>query len=172
MASQFSDPAWWPKPPPQPPKPISMTKIVFGTLLPVAALIVGGILVFNQHTSSASSTRSIAAFDDCLKAHGYEPGRTDSSQTSAAVRACRNKLPPGTQLPRSGGNSRGGNAQAFNDCIRSSTAGLGRGGFSALDRQKFEEAIEVCRALVQGSGSGSAPPPTTTTTSTSSAPSI
>ena len=172
MASQFSDPAWWPKPPPQPPKAISMTKVVFGTLLPLAALIAGGILVFSQHTSSASSNRSIAAFDACLKAHGYVAGRSDSNATEAAVRSCRNKLPPGTRLPGGGNGSRGGNAQAFNDCIRSSTAGLGHGAFSPADRQKFEEAIEVCRALVQGSGGGGAQPPSTTTTSTTASPSI
>jgi hypothetical protein len=164
MASEFSDPAWWPKPPPQPPKPISVRKIVVGTILPIIALIVGAVIVFTQHSSSShsSSTQSIAAWNACLKAHGFTPGQTatDTNTARSAERACQGNLPPGTQVATfAAGNSP---EEQFNDCMRSATAGIPRGRFSSAARDAIRNAYEVCQTLVQGGGSSQLEPTTTT----------
>ena len=38
--NDFSDPAWWPTPPPKPPRKISTTAIVFGTFVPIAVIVI------------------------------------------------------------------------------------------------------------------------------------
>ena len=172
MGTQFSDPAWWPKPPPKPPQRISPAKIVFGTLLPVAAVVTVAVFVIRQqsHSSSrATAPPSIAAFEACLKAHGVTGGERGASVGRAAG-ACRSELPSGTQPQafepaRSEAQSRV--QQAFEQCVRNAVAAVPGGGGGSFggrgpNRQAFDEAVAVCRATAQHETT--APAETTTTT--------
>ena len=155
MASQFSDPAWWPKPPPKPPQRISPAKIVFGTLLPIAAVAAVVVLIVeqqSQHSPRSSAPPSIQAFEACLRAHGVTSGEQGSAVSQAAG-ACKSELPSGTQpqaFERPQTAKEAAVQQAFNQCVRTAVAGLprGSGGFGARgpSRQAFESAIAVCRA--------------------------
>ncbi len=179
MASQFSDPAWWPKPPPKPPKPISAAKIVFGTLVPGAALIAGAFFVLTQHSSKSpgASTQSIAAFDACLRTRGYSPADAGSTAARQAVQACAARLPPGTHVGSFGAQST--EQEQFNDCVRNATADLPGGGGSGVGRfgrggsgarQAFENAVEVCQTLIRGGSSTTLEPTTPTATSPTAPP--
>lgn len=176
MAAEFSDPAWWPKPPPKPPKPISMTKVVFGTLVPIVAVAALAVWIFTQHgAKSTAQGKSIAAFEACLRAHGATPGRAGGTATQQAVQACAGSLPTGTQLSAFGlgfgrpRNRQQGTAQAFAECMQSATAGLAGGGRlgSASARDAVRNAEELCHTLVPGSGGT---PTTTQVTPTVTAP--
>jgi hypothetical protein len=170
MATQFSDPAWWPKPPPQPPKPVSIRKIMFGTVVPIAAVVVGAIVVFTMHTNSASSTRSIAAFDACLKAHGASQG-SSGRPTRDAARACQDKLPPGTRIGTFGTESSA--QEQFDECLRSALAGIPRGDLrDPGGRQAYENAVQVCQTLIEGRGGSTTIGQTTTTTTPTAPPAV
>ena len=172
MAAQFSDPAWWPKPPPAPPKPISPMKIVFGTVVPAIALV--GLVIFivtqsRGHGSSVSTSRSLAAFDSCAKAHGVAPGEQLSGAKGRQVlEACRDKLPPGTQVGSFGAAPQQDTPQQqFAECVQNATAGLPHGGFGGgrfggRPSSELRSAVSVCRSLVESASGG-----TTATTPTS-----
>ncbi len=152
MGSEFSDPAWWPTPPPAPPKPISTSKIVLGTIVPVvlvAALVAG---LVSQRSHSSASGRSLVAFQDCLKGQGVLVSSAESNDAllrQAAV-ACRNHVPalPKTADPQAAA------AQAMQQCMNAASAKLrstanvrpGPFGGGPPSRQAYERAVATCRA--------------------------
>jgi hypothetical protein len=119
MASRFSDPSWWPTPPPERPAPVS--KIMVGTVVPVLAIVgaVAAVLTLG-HGDRASTpvptgavtaeTRTVsqgeaeqrAAFTECMRGAGGSGGsvrgrfgRTGpSSQYRRAFDVCRSLLRP------------------------------------------------------------------------------
>jgi hypothetical protein len=129
MASRWDDPSWWPKP--RPPKPPTNEQVVLALGLPFIAVGVALLLFLNARHS------------------GHKPsaaaGRTAAAQVTTTTSAEESSR------------------QAFQDCMKS--AGAGSGGFQPRGRfgrggpsEKFREAYEVCRGLLQ-SGNPSAPPP-------------
>ena len=160
MASEFSDPAWWPTPPPEPPRTVSMTKVVFGTLLPVAAGILITVVVLTQkHHHSAADSHSYAAFQACFEAQGGDSpaARTNTRLLQEDAEACRDHLPPGTKLPSLAATLNEQAAQAaFQKCMQAATAnlhhGFGGGGFGgrfggSSAEKAFEKAVALCRAV-------------------------
>ena len=160
--TDFSDPSWWPTPPPKPPKAVSTAKLVFGTLLPVAiGIVVLVVLLTNKHDKKpdAAAGRSIAAFTACMKEQGAD---SPSVQANARILrldaiACKDHLPKGVQLPDfnapAGGDQAGGDA--FRQCMQSAYANLrpGRGGrFGSGSRKAFQDAVSLCRSLTQRAG--------------------
>ena len=176
MAAEFSDPAWWPKPPPKPPKPISMTKVVFGTLAPDRRG--GRPRRLDLHPARREEHRA-GKVDRRLRglpagARGdTRPGRRTATQQ--AVQACAGSLPTGTQLSAFGlgfgrpRNRQQGTAQAFAECMQSATVGLAGGGRfgPASARNAVHNAEKLCHTLVPGSGGT---PTTTQVTPTVTAP--
>jgi hypothetical protein len=174
MGTGFSDPAWWPTPPPKPPRKISTAAIVFGTFVPIAviAIVIVAIVGQHRHASAAEIGRSLTAFQACMKSEGAtSPAeRSNSRFLQQDAEACREHLPKGMQLPSFEPPSGADQAtqQAFAQCMQAATANISRsrlggpfGGGSA--RNAFRNAIATCRSLVGGQ-QGSAPPPTQTTT--------
>ena len=60
MSSRFSNPDWWPTPPPKPPKAPSVAKLVFGTLIPALA-VVGVVVGMSTFAGSGHRTKTTAA---------------------------------------------------------------------------------------------------------------
>lgn len=181
--SKFSDPAWWPQPPPQPPKPIATWKIVVVSVLTTLGVAAVVILIAThdpKKKTTAPVTKSIAAFTACVKAHGViMETEQDGSKLQAAVDACRDRLPEGTQLrsfqPRPTGSR--GRGEAYSSCMEAALANLPRPSRATIDsyRKAYQKASMVCRSLSRGNGAGTGQPPiqqTTPTTTTSSTPPI
>ena len=57
MSSRFSNPDWWPTPPPKPLKAPSVAKLVFGTLVPALA-VVGAVVGISTFGSSGHKTKT------------------------------------------------------------------------------------------------------------------
>jgi hypothetical protein len=152
--TEFSDPAWWPKPPPKPPKAIPLTKILFGTLLPLVVALGVGIWIFTRHGAPTPVLRaqSIALFESCMQAHGSPVGRGGGS--AAAFQACADRLPPGTQLNglTQESASQEQEQHVYEQCMQSATANISHGprGFSR-GGSALQTASDLCRSLVQGS---------------------
>ena len=177
MPAEFSDPAWWPKPPPKPPRKISTAAIVFGTILPLAVIAIAIVAIVNQRKHSTDAAgKSLTAFEACMRDQGAETPseRSNSRFLQQAAVACRRHLPTGMQLPSFTPSAPVDQAtqQAFEQCMQEATANLrrrGPGGIGGSDvRQAFENAIAVCRRLVQAHGASTPPPET----STSPAPAV
>jgi hypothetical protein len=174
VAAEFSDPDWWPTPPPRPPKKVPLARLVVGTVAPalaVAAVVVLVVVQQSRPRSSPSVTPSIAAFEACLRAHGIADGQ-QGSDVGRATRACRSALPAGTQAQAFGPapTPRQASIQAaFEQCVRNAVAGLPRGGGplgGGPSRRSFEDALSVCRATAQHESTA---PTTTAATTTPSA---
>jgi hypothetical protein len=173
VGTQFSDPAWWPQPPPKPPQRISPAKIVFGTLLPLAAVVAVIVLIVKQeshHAPRPTAPPSIAAFEACLRSHGVTGGKRGSTVGQAAG-ACKSELPAGTQPQAFAPAQSAAQArvqQSFEECIRRAVAASpgGGGGFGnrGSDRQAFDDAVAVCRATAENEATSPPGPSTTTTT--------
>jgi hypothetical protein len=174
MGTEFSDPAWWPTPPPKPPRKISTAAIVFGTFVPIAIIVIVIVAIVGQrkHASAAEIGRSITAFQACMKSEGATSPteRSNSRFLEQDAEACREHLPKGMDLPSFEPPSGADQAaqQAFAECMQAATANISRsrlggpfGGGSA--RSAFRNAIATCRSLV-GTHQGSPPPAQTTTT--------
>jgi hypothetical protein len=175
VGADFSDPAWWPTPPPKPPRRISTAAIVFGTFVPIAviAIVIVGIAGQHKHAPAAEAGRSLAAFEGCMHEQGADSPtqRSNSRFLQDDAEACRAHLPRGMTLPSFAPPSGADEAaqRAFSECVQAATANISRsraggpfGGSSARDA--FRNAIATCRSLVGTGGQGpSAPPPTTTT---------
>ena len=90
MADRFSDPGWWPTPPPKPLEAPSAAKLVFGTILPAVA-VVGAVVALSTighsgHKPKAKEAPAAAtpvgateqsrrqAFADCMKSMGAGSG--------------------------------------------------------------------------------------------------
>ena len=178
MGTDFSDPAWWPTPPPKPPRKISTAAIVFGTIVPVAVIAIVAVAIVGQkkHASAAETGRSLAAFEACMRGEGASSPteRSNSRFLDQDAQACRGHLPKGMAVPSFAPPSGADEAaqRAFTECMQAATASISRsrvggpfGGGSARDA--FRNAVATCRSLVgTQQGSGGAPPPPQTTTST------
>jgi hypothetical protein len=152
MASEFSDPAWWPTRPPGPPKSISTSKIVLGTIVPVilvAALVIG---LVSHRSSSPTSGRSLAAFESCLKDQGALVSSAESNDAllrQAAV-ACRSHVP---LLPRTADREAAAE-RALQGCMKAASAKLRSGpnvrigpfGGGPPSRRAYENAVATCQA--------------------------
>jgi hypothetical protein len=175
MGNEFSDPAWWPQPPPKPPRKISTATIVFGTFVPIAIIVILIVAIVGQrkHASAAETGRSLTAFEACMKSEGATSPteRSNSRFLQQDAEACQDHLPKGMALPSfeppSGADE--ASQRAFAECMQAATANISRsrvgpfGGGSA--RNAFRNALATCRSLV-GTQQGSTPPPAETTTTT------
>ncbi len=171
MASDFSNTSWFPTPPPRPPKPISTPKVILGTVVPIAAIAVAVVLILSQSPakSTAAGGRSLSAVDACLRAKidaspGQAPGPAELQQEA---KACASHLPPGTPVPDFTRSQRPSNSaqQAYAQCMQAALAHVqGSGRLGGINRQAFESASAICRALA--GSDGSSPPATPVTTST------
>jgi hypothetical protein len=176
MGKDFSDPAWWPTPPPKAPRKISTATIVFGTILPVVVIVIVVVAIVGQkkHSSGAETGRSLAAFEACMRSEGASSAteRSNSRFLEQDAQACKDHLPRGVAVPSFAPPSGADQAsqRAFAECMQAATANSSRGrgggpfgGSSARDA--FRKAIATCRSLVGEPGSsGTAPPPAETTT--------
>ena len=175
MGTDFSDPAWWPKPPPKPPRRISTAAIVFGTFVPIAAIAIVIVAILGQrgHASARASGRSLAAFEACMRAEGATSAteRSNSRFLQEDAEACEAHLPRGMALPSFQPPSGADEAaqQAFSQCMQAATANISRSrvnspfsGNSA--RNAFRNAEQTCRALIESGRSSGTPPPAATTT--------
>ena len=175
VGADFSDPAWWPTPPPKPPRKISTATIVFGTFVPIAVIVILIVAIAGQHkhASAADAGRSLTAFESCMheQGAGSPTQRSNSRFLQDDAEACRAHLPAGMAVPSFAPPSGADEAaqRAFSECVQAATASISRshraggpfGGSSARDA--FRNAIATCRSLVGSGGQGpSAPPPTTT----------
>jgi hypothetical protein len=132
--------------------------MIFGTVIPVAAIAVAAVLVITHHPARSTPTtgRSIQAFNACLKAKvDAAPGQApDPTALQQDAGGCATHLPAGMRVPdfsRSQGPP-ASERQAYDQCLQAALAnqrGPGRAGF---DRQAFENASVMCRAVIVGSG--------------------
>ena len=169
MTSDFANPSWFPTPPPRPPKPISTPKVILGTVVPVVAIAVAVVLILTQKPakSSAATGRSLAAFNACLTAKiEASPGQSPSpTELQQEAEACGNHLPAGTPVPDFTRSQRRSNSeqQAYDQCMQEALGnGQPSGRFGGINRQAFENASAMCRALIGSSGSSPITPATTT----------
>ena len=122
MSSRFSDPDWWPTPPPKPPKAPSVAKLVFGTLIPALA-VVGVVVGMSTFAGSGHRTKTTAAapvvlgigsaredrrqaFQDCMKnmgagssSRGGRFGAAGRRRASAIRNVCRSLVETGGRAP-------------------------------------------------------------------------
>lgn len=156
--AEFSDPAWWPKPPPRPPNPVTLASFVFRGLAPFVLVAAALVLLVGRHGGSSANTRSVASFERCLRSHAAEgPGQ--------ARHDCQALLPAGSAVASSGPG--GGVQQRFDTCLRNATANLPHGGFGGGQPGRgpspvFRAAIAVCQSLTDGGGGSAGATPTAT----------
>ncbi len=162
--AEFSDPQWWPKPPPKPPTPITLRTVVLRTFLPVVVIAAAAALIITQGRSHPERgvVQSVAAYESCLRSHGVA---ASANAGPDVVRRCEAFLPPGTAVGTYGKPDP--RQAAFQQCVRNAAAnlpqhGFGAGRFGGGPSSAFRRAVEVCQSLAQGAGS--APPATGTTT--------
>jgi hypothetical protein len=160
--AEFSDPAWWPKPPPKPPVHISLPTIILGSLVPIGLVAVVATLILTQRGHHPATVRSIAAYESCLSSRGAGPaqaGRGDLSRQ--ARRACAGLLPPGTAVGTIGPPSAPNSAQAqFETCVRDAIGSLpdhGGGRFGRARASALRAAESVCQTLAAGSPGAGGP---------------
>jgi hypothetical protein len=112
-SDNFSDPNWWPTPPPKPLQAPSALKILLVVLL--AAAVGGGIYASTRLSHSSSHTTTVPGTPDerqsmaqCLRSvgggSGFEArtrfsGRGPSSTARQAFAVCRTLLQPDRRLP-------------------------------------------------------------------------
>ena len=174
MGTDFSDPAWWPTPPPKPPRKVSTATIVFGTFVPIAIIVIVIVAIVGQrkHASAAETGRSLTAFEACMRSEGATSPteRSNSRFLQQDAEACQEHLPRGMALPSFQPPSGADQAaqRVFAECMQAATANISRsrlggpfGGSSARDA--FRNAIATCRSLV-GPQQSQGPPPAQTTT--------
>ena len=174
MGTDFSDPAWWPTPPPKPPRKVSTATIVFGTFVPIALIVIVIVAIVGQHrhASAAGAGRSLTAFQACMRSEGATSPteRSNSRFLQQDAEACQEHLPTGMALPSFQPPSGADQAaqRVFAECMQAATANISRsrlggpfGGSSTRDA--FRNAIATCRSLV-GPQQSQGPPPAQTTT--------
>ena len=122
MSDRFSDPNWWPQPPPKPLKAPSAAKLVFGTLVPAVA-VVGAVVWMSGFGHSGHKAKSAAplavtvgaaaegsrqAFFECMRSAGAGSrsrgggrfgGGGPSKDFRSALDVCRSLLQPGQSGP-------------------------------------------------------------------------
>jgi hypothetical protein len=123
VADRFSDPGWWPTPPPKPLRAPSVAKLVFGTILPglavVGAVVALSTIGHSSHKAAAKPSATAAtsagataqsrrqAFADCMKSLGAGPsysggrfgGGGPSKRFRTAFEVCRGLLSRGGPAP-------------------------------------------------------------------------
>jgi hypothetical protein len=159
MASQFSDPAWWPTPPPKAPAGAPIWKIVLGTLVPLGIAVIGGVLIVTRTSHSSHATpanKSIPSFTACLKSHGFAGAEEapDSSKVQEAEGACADRLPDGTQSGAFLVRPTQAQEKQFSACTRTAVRQPRRvgpfssGGSVSGYRKSLQRAQAVCAALI------------------------
>jgi hypothetical protein len=124
VPDRFSDPGWWPTPPPKPLKAPSAAKLVFGTILPAVA-VVGAVVALStlghsSHKAKPNAASPVAArvgateqsrrqaFAECMKSMGSGSGfrgggrfggSAPSKRFRTAFEVCRSLLSPGGVVP-------------------------------------------------------------------------
>jgi hypothetical protein len=126
-----------------------MSRIIFGTLVPVLAIGAIAALIITRQHSHAPVVRSVGAYESCVRAAAHAAhGATGVS--IASLRACQRLLPPGTVVENVQPQGSGGSQAAFNQCMRSAIAKLGGRGFGRHGPSPALETAEaVCRSLSQ-----------------------
>jgi len=174
--SGFSDPKWWPQPPPAAPKHISRGAVLMRGVLPLIVIAaVVAFVVVSERNHNAAAARSQAAYTHCLLTHDAAIASAATSAISAQAIADCQALDPAAATPQRGP---GGAQQAtpgspqslFNTCIRNALGSSGgshsrfsRGGASPA----FQAAVLVCESIAgssQGRGAPIGPSSTTGTT--------
>jgi hypothetical protein len=152
MTAEFSDPGWWPTPPPEAPKAISTPKLVLGTIVPLALLaaLVAGLV--SQRSHSSTSGRSLEAFESCLKDQGALVSSAESNDAllRQAALACRSHVP---LLPRTA-DPQAAASQELQQCMKAASAKLRSGpgfrfgpfGAGPPSRRGYENAVATCQA--------------------------
>jgi hypothetical protein len=155
MTEDAHDPGWFPTVAPDPPKHISTATIVFGTIVPVAAIAILVVALFT-HKSHSSEGRSLSAFETCLKGQGVLTASAESNDAllrQAAV-ACLDHVP---QLDKSADPVKAAQQQleacmqAASQKLRSAPVRIGPI-FVPPSRQAYEDAQATCRAESMVSG--------------------
>jgi hypothetical protein len=163
--AEFSDPQWWPKPPPKPPTPITLRMIV-GSVLPLAVVVAGVALIVTQRGSHAAKTvQSVAAYEQCLRSHGGAAAGGPGGAARQAQHACQSFLPPGVSV----GSYQQQDPQqaAVEQCIRNAQTTLPGHGFGGRlgggPSPALRAAVQICQGLARGSAPAPAQTPTSTT---------
>lgn len=159
--SGFSDPKWWPQPPPAAPKHISRGAVFMRIVLPlvaIAAVVVFVILSERDHNAAAA--RSQAAYARCLATH--DARSTSASVEGQAVADCASLDPAAatSQGGQGGLLTERGSAQAqLRACMNSALAASGglRGAFSHGGPSAVETAQAECMNII--AHSNTRPPP-------------
>ncbi len=161
MADNFSDSGWFPTKLPDPPKQISTATIVLGTIVPIAVVAMLVLALVTHKSHSASSGRSLAAFQSCLGNQGVMTSSAESNDAllrQAAV-ACRTHVP---LLPKGVDQTKAAE-QELEACQQAASAKLQSsvGRISPFlgppSRQGYENAVATCRAesmVVSGEAGG------------------
>lgn len=162
--SGFSDPKWWPQPPPSAPKHISLGAVLVRSVLPLVAI--AGVVVFvvlSERHHNAAATRSQAAYARCLLTHDAVASATADVLSAQAIADCQ-ALDPVASTARGPGAGfqagAGGPAQRLMSCIRNAigASGGGNGGFSRPGSSSaFRAAALVCESII-GSSEGHGTP--------------
>jgi hypothetical protein len=151
VADDFTDPGWWPTPPPDPPKHISTATIFLGTVVPIAviAMLVLALVTHKSHSASTSG-RSLASFQSCLGDQGVLTSSAESNDAllrQAAV-ACKTHVP---LLPKDVDQVKAAQ-QELESCqnaasrkLRSATRVVSPF-LGPPSRQGYENAVATCRA--------------------------
>jgi hypothetical protein len=150
--SGFSDPKWWPQPPPAAPKHISRGAVFMRGVLPliaIAAVAVFVILSERQHNAAAARTQ--AAYAHCLATHGAKSA--SATVEGVAVADCASIDPAAATSQRGQGGpfaARGNANSQLGACVLSalrSSGGL-RGAFSHDDPSAIEAAQAACASIL------------------------
>jgi hypothetical protein len=139
-----------------------MSRIIFGTLIPVLAIgVIAAVIITREH-SHAPVVHSVAAYESCIRTAGLAARGATASVSLTHFRACQRLLPPGTVVENAQPQGSGESQAAFEQCIRSAIAKLGGQGFGQRGPSPALETAEaVCRSLGQpptGRPSGSSTP--------------
>jgi hypothetical protein len=154
----FTNPSWWPTPPPKAPKPVSTPKLVFGTLIPVVIGIVAVVMLLTNrhHKPDAAVGHTITAFTACIVEQGAnEPSeRTNARMLNVDAAACRDHLPFGMALPdftQTEDPEQAAGQDALQQCMQSAYANLSGGGSrrGRPSRKAFQDALSLCRSLTR-----------------------
>ena len=163
MAAEFSDPSWWPQPPPKPPASLSTGRILVGTVVPVVAVAAVLVTLLDHrahHQATVVVGRSAAAFTACLSEQGVLTPSAESNDAllREAAFACRRHVPalaPGDRAAVA--------QQALQRCLQAAGSHV-RDGFrpgpfgGGPGRQAYESATAICRAQAFAqAGAGASP---------------
>ncbi len=148
---EFSDPAWWPKPPPKLPTTVSLQRIVFLGLVP---LLVAGALVVLVHERrghpAAATGHPVAAVGSCTPSRAARPAPARSRSAARARTSCAALVPSVNGIADFAPAH--GRAGQFGSCLEGATGktpGEARAGGSStrLPAAILRAAVAVCESL-------------------------